>query len=105
MNILITGGCGFLGSTLANSCLDKKWSVVVVDNLSRFGSKPNLEWLKSRGLSKFYQTDVSDAEAIAEIVKKERPEAVFHLAGQVAMTTSIADPRRDFSTNTVGTFN
>lgn len=105
MKILITGGCGFLGSTLASSCLEKNWSVVVVDNLSRFGSKPNLEWLKSMGLTKFYQVDVSDADAIADLIRREQPEAVFHLAGQVAMTTSIADPRKDFSTNTIGTFN
>lgn len=105
MKILVTGGCGFLGSTLASSCLDKKWDVAVVDNLSRFGSKSNLEWLRSRGLNSFYQQDVSDANGIAEIVKTVKPEAVFHLAGQVAMTTSIEDPRKDFSTNTIGTFN
>lgn len=105
MKILITGGCGFLGSVLAKSCLEKHWDVTIVDNLSRHGSEKNREWLKEFGDFKFEKVDVSDAPAIEKVVEATQPEAVFHLAGQVAMTTSIENPRLDFSTNAMGTFN
>ncbi|MDO9556415.1 MAG: GDP-mannose 4,6-dehydratase [Coriobacteriia bacterium] len=104
---LITGGCGFIGSNLADALLGRGDEVVLVDNLSRIGSSENLAWLRSRyGESwRFADVDVCDADATAHIVAFERPGVVAHLAGQVAMTTSLADPRLDFETNARGTFN
>ena len=78
-----------------------------VDNLSRRGARENLAWLRSRhgGNWSFFETDVRDAAAIDRIVGDLQPEHLAHLAGQVAMTTSLADPRLDFETNACGTFN
>ncbi len=105
MKLLITGGCGFLGSNLAKTALDKGYELAVLDNLSRVGSRQNLEWLKTCGSFKFVEGDTRSQSMVEALVSEFRPEAVFHLAGQVAMTTSLADPRSDFDTNVVGGMN
>lgn len=105
MNILITGGCGFLGSNLAAEGLRRGDRVTVFDNLSRLGATDNLAWLRGLGPLAFVHGDVRDAHAVARTVATAAPAAVFHVAGQVAMTTSLADPRLDFETNALGTLN
>lgn len=105
MRLLITGGCGFLGSNLADDALRSGDTLSVVDDLSRFGSRENLAWLRGRGKFSFKRADVRSARPVADAVRSFRPDAVFHLAGQVAMTTSLKDPRRDFETNVLGGFN
>jgi len=106
MNILITGGCGFSGSNIARKILnDKKEKLFILDNLYREGSAKNLKWLKGHGRFTFLRGDVRFGNYIEKIIKKIKPDIIFHLAGQVAMTTSIADPRLDFEINTAGTFN
>jgi CDP-paratose 2-epimerase len=102
---LITGGCGFLGSNLAAALSARGDAIVVVDNLSRRGAESNLRWLREKGPITFELADVRDAARVQELVGAYRPEGILHLAGQVAMTTSIADPRLDFETNVGGTFN
>ncbi len=105
MKLLITGGCGFLGSNLAAHAIEKGLELVVFDNLYREGSLHNLIWLKDKGAFRFVHGDIRNQNDITRLVQDYRPEAVFHLAGQVAMTTSIANPRMDFETNVVGTHN
>lgn len=106
MKILITGGCGFLGTNLAERVLYQKSSeLFILDNLSRFGSKLNLEWLRKKGGFKFFESDVRYSDNIEEVIFDIKPDVIFHLAGQVAMTTSIDNPRTDFETNTIGTLN
>lgn len=105
MKLLITGGCGFLGSNLAASALHQGIELKILDNLSRFGSRENLAWLRSHGRFLFDQADIRDADAVARCVSTYLPDAVFHLAGQVAMTTSLASPRLDFEINALGTLN
>jgi len=110
MNILITGGCGFLGSNIAMSYLEKGASVCVVDALFRKGSSENLKWLsahpESNNLLTFYQLDIANENDLDAVFQKQAPfDYVCHLGGQVAMTTSLSDPRRDFLTNSKGTFN
>ena len=110
MRILITGGCGFLGSNLAQTCFENGNDVTVIDNLSRSGTDKNCEWLKTLAQEKkvkfnFVKSDTKDFSPISEIVKELKPIIIFHLAGQVAMTTSLENPRRDFDTNVVGGFN
>ena len=109
MKILITGGCGFLGSNIAASYLQSGDEVVVVDALFRKGSELNLEWLRSLDGAeklKFYQLDLAEADKLEAVFQKEAPfDYICHLGGQVAMTTSLSDPRRDMLTNVVGTFN
>jgi CDP-paratose 2-epimerase len=102
---LITGGCGFVGSNIAARLIEKGEKVTLLDNLSRFGSSHNLEWLQGLGSLDFIQCDTADAGALAKAVKGLRPDVVFHLAGQVAMTTSVKDPFSDFRTNVLGTMN
>ncbi len=105
MKVLVTGGCGFLGSNLARALLRRGDEVLIYDNLYRAGSEKNLEWLRSEGKFGYVQADVRDFARLDEAVKSFRPDAVFHFAGQVAMTSSIRDPRADFEINALGTFN
>lgn len=105
MRILITGGCGFLGSNLASDALRRGDTLAIVDDLSRLGSRENLAWLRGRGKFDFKRADTRSARPVLDAVRAFRPDAVFHLAGQVAMTTSLKDPRRDFETNVIGGFN
>lgn len=105
MKLLVTGGCGFVGSHLAADALARQDEVLVLDNLTRYGSDKNLEWLKSVGPVQFSSCDIRDSDALQKLVSDFRPDAIFHLAGQVAMTTSVTDPRLDFETNALGTLN
>lgn len=105
MKLLITGGCGFLGSNLAGHALNKGIELVIFDNLSRQGSVDNLQWLNKQGKFKFVHGDIRNANDVARIIKDVNPDSVFHVAGQVAMTTSIANPRMDFEINAMGTLN
>ena len=104
---LIFGGAGFVGSNLADTLLSSgEAQVHIYDNLSRVGALENLEWLKqSHGgrLLKLSVKDVRDAGAVARAVKEA--DEIYHLAAQVAVTTSLQDPRHDFEVNLLGTFN
>jgi len=105
MKILITGGCGFVGSNLALYTLKQGHELQIIDNLYRYGSGSNLQWLRSQGEFIFHKADVSEAAQIDPLIASFNPDAIFHLAGQVAMTTSIEKPMLDFRTNTLGTLN
>lgn len=105
MKYLITGGCGFLGSNIAAEVLARGDELVVYDNLSRVGGDKNLAWLKTLGEFRFVKANTADMETLSSTVKEYRPDVIYHLAGQVAMTTSIANPRLDFETNVLGSFN
>lgn len=103
MKILITGGCGFLGSNLSAYGIKEKYDITIFDNLSRIGSKQNLEWLKNLGKFQFIHGDTRNYNEIEKVIKETKYDAIFHLAGQVAMTISISEPYRDFQINTMGT--
>ena len=105
MRILITGGCGFLGSNLADYAAKGGHKVALFDSLRREGSVLNLQWLKSAGDFRFDHGDIRSSEEVESMVRDFKPQAIFHLAGQVAMTTSIASPRTDFEINVGGTIN
>ncbi|WP_419834075.1 NAD-dependent epimerase/dehydratase family protein [Endozoicomonas atrinae] len=105
MKLLITGGCGFLGSNLAEHTLANGMELYVFDSLYRNGSLLNLEWLRGKGKFEFIHGDIRNYNDVFRMVKRIKPDMVFHLAGQVAMTTSIADPRMDFEVNAMGTHN
>lgn len=105
MKYLVTGGCGFLGSNISSELLKRGHELVVFDSLYRFGSYQNLEWLKSNGDFEFIHGDIRNTNDVERTIKAHQPDVIYHLAGQVAMTTSIADPRMDFEVNAGGSFN
>ena len=103
---LVTGGAGFIGSNFVSRLLNRGENVKIFDNLSRAGSARNLEWLKQTyGADTFQliQGDVRDADAIQKAAVDA--DVIVHLAAQVAVTTSVVDPRNDFEINALGTFN
>jgi CDP-paratose 2-epimerase len=102
----IMGGAGFIGSNLAEYYLSRGSRVTILDNLSRPGSEANLAWLRSRHGSRLsmVRADIRHGEgAISEAIAGA--DVVFHLAGQVAVTTSVTDPLHDFQVNAFGTLN
>ncbi len=105
MKYLITGGCGFLGSNIASEILKQGDELVVFDSLYRFGSYQNKEWLETQGEFVFIHGDIRNTNDVEKTIKTHKPDVIYHLAGQVAMTTSIADPRMDFEVNVGGSFN
>ena len=105
MKFLITGGCGFLGTNISEALLKQNKKLIIFDNLSRIGSEQNLDWLKHRGEFRFINGDIRNQNDIEAAIIAEQPDVVIHLAGQVAMTTSIENPRKDFEINTLGSFN
>jgi len=106
MKVLITGGAGFIGCNAANRYLSRGHEVVILDNLSRPRTEHNLEWLRSRGTVRFVNLDIADTDAVEETFQQHRDvDFILHLAGQVAVTTSVRDPRGDFMANALGTFN
>jgi CDP-paratose 2-epimerase len=102
---LVTGGCGFVGSNVAARLLRNGGRPVLFDNLSREGAADNLRWLQAQGPCEFHRGDTRDFAELDRVIRQTQPAVIFHLAGQVAMTTSMNDPRRDFETNVVGSFN
>jgi CDP-paratose 2-epimerase len=105
MSYLITGGCGFVGSNIAAHLIGRGREVVVFDNLSRMGAALNLEWLGTLGRFEFVHGDIRNPFDVEATVRRCRPGAILHLAGQVAMTTSMESPRRDFEINVGGSIN
>ncbi len=105
MKYLITGGCGFIGSNLARHILSLSEGLIVFDNLSRLGATNNLKWLQSLGNFSFIHSDIRNSNDVEQAIIENKPDFVFHLAGQVAMTTSISNPRLDFEVNAMGSFN
>jgi nucleoside-diphosphate-sugar epimerase len=105
-NYLITGGAGFIGSNYVHRLLARGEHVAIYDNLSRAGASKNLAWLEETfGKNSFRLVvgDVVDAALLAEAAKNA--DVIVHLAGQVAVTTSVTHPRQDFEANALGTFN
>lgn len=102
MKYLITGGCGFVGSNLAAEILKLNEELFIMDNLFRYGSAQNLDWLKTQGKFKYYPADIRNFNDVETVIKEVKPDVIFHLAGQVAMTTSLANPRLDFEINVLG---
>ncbi|HEX8246133.1 MAG TPA: SDR family NAD(P)-dependent oxidoreductase [Longimicrobium sp.] len=103
-HVLITGGAGFVGCNLADALLRDGQKVIVADNFSREGVRMNAAWLKLRhgDRVRVETADVRDAARIRALVRESRQ--VFHLAAQVAVTTSLTDPATDLETNVLGTF-
>src|SRR5512138_811954 len=105
-NYLVTGGAGFIGSNFVHRLLERGESVTIYDNLSRAGAPKNVAWLEERfgkGSFRLVVGDVRNAELLADTAQDA--DVIAHLAGQVAVTTSVVNPRDDFEANALGTFN
>ncbi len=103
--ILITGGAGFVGSNLANHFLRRGHEVIVFDNFMRKGVEKNVKWLEENHKKRLniVKGDVRDFDALKNASKDV--DFIFHTAAQVAVTTSVNNPREDFDINASGTFN
>jgi len=99
MKALVTGGAGFIGSNLADELILRNHQVIVVDNLST-GKLSNV----SKD-AKFYKCDITNKEKLHEVFASEKPDVIFHLAAQINVRTSIADPVRDANVNVLGSIN
>ncbi len=103
--VVITGGAGFIGSNLAHRLLTEGERVLVFDNLSRPGAERNLRWLLDTH-GKHVQVEFADVRNPYALRRALRNASqVFHFAAQVAVTTSLANPRHDFDVNALGTLN
>jgi CDP-paratose 2-epimerase len=103
---LITGGAGFIGSNYVHRLLKRGEKVTIFDNFVRAGAPRNLAWLKKEFGENAFEVvvaDIRDADRIAEAAKGV--DVIVHLASQVAVTTSVTNPREDFEVNALGTFN
>lgn len=104
--ILITGGAGFIGINAAERFIKDGWQVIIFDNLSRQGTEKNIEYLTKNFLGKFelIKGDIrTDLDSLQEACDKS--QAIIHLAAQVAVTTSVENPKEDFEINAGGTLN
>jgi CDP-paratose 2-epimerase len=103
---LVTGGAGFIGSNYVDRLLKRGEKVTVYDNLSRSGSKINLRWLIEEHGENAFELIVGDTRDAGQLVVAARKaDVIVHLAAQVAVTTSVIQPREDFEINALGTFN
>ena len=104
--ITITGGAGFIGSNLAHRLLAQGHQLTIFDNMSRSGGAQNIAWLQREfGADAFrlIKGELVDFAAVQHAC--EGAQRIYHLAGQVAVTTSVTNPRADFESNALGTFN
>ena len=107
-HVFITGGAGFIGCNTADHFLRRGDAVTIYDNLTRKGGRSNLAWLHAEhGGDRLtvVEADIRDYDRLAATMTTAAPDVVLHLAGQVAVTTSVVEPREDFEINALGTFN
>ncbi len=105
-NFLVTGGAGFIGSNYVHRLIQRGERVIIYDNLSRAGAPRNIAWLEEtfgKDAFRLVVGDVRSADLFTESAKEA--DVIVHLAGQVAVTTSVTNPRDDFEANALGTFN
>jgi len=103
MRTVVTGGAGFIGSNLVDALVARGDEVTVLDNLTT-GRRENLEDALAKD-AKLVDADLRDDEAVRDLLEQASPEVVFHLAAQIDVRRSVADPAYDASVNIVGTIN
>ena len=103
---LVTGGAGFIGSNYVHRLIQRNERVTIFDNLSRAGAPRNVAWLEETFGKNGFRLIVGDVRSAADITEAAQDaDVIIHLAGQVAVTTSVTKPREDFEANALGTFN
>mgnify|MGYP001627037606 CR=1 FL=1 len=101
--IIVTGGCGFIGSEFVRQGVKRGYNIVVLDNLTYAGDIERIKEVKS--LLVFYKIDITDKDGINSIFQKERPDFVVHFAAESHVDRSILDPEPFLETNIKGTYN
>lgn len=109
-NILVVGGAGFVGSHVALRYLNSGYHVHIADSLTRNGARANYQMLTEHARASgstltFHHLDIRISRDVESVFRCSKAELIVHAAAQVAVTTSITDPRLDFEVNTLGTFN
>ena len=104
MKYLVTGGAGFIGCNTACRLMRMEQALSCLTTC-RKGTNENISWLRKSGKFKLIREDVRDAANMLKIIRIEKPDIVIHLASQVAVTTSVKEPREDFDINAGGTLN
>ena len=107
MKIFIIGGCGFIGFNVFSFLKNKNYNnITIIDNLSGQSSKKNYIKIKKEFKKvKFYNIDISQNKKIFDLIKKNKPDVILALHGQVAVTRSIKDPKLDYNNNFLSVFN
>ena len=103
MRALVTGGAGFIGSNLVDTLVEQGDEVTILDDLST-GKRENIEQALGNG-ARLVEVDIRDAEAVADAVAAVSPDVIFHLAAQIDVRKSVADPALDARINVEGTVN
>jgi UDP-glucose 4-epimerase len=103
MNSLVTGGAGFIGSNVVDGLVARGDTVTVVDDLST-GKQENLTQAEQQG-ARLRHLDIRDADAVSQAIGEAQPDVIFHLAAQIDVRKSVADPAFDARTNVEGTVN
>ena len=103
MRAVVTGGAGFIGSNLVDALVDRGDEVTVIDNLTT-GRRENLTGALERGV-RLVEADIRDGDAMRDVIGDAKPEVVFHLAAQIDVRRSVADPAVDAAINVLGTIN
>lgn len=106
MKALVTGGAGFIGTNVVKYFAQKYDKIIIFDNLSRKNTEKNLTFIQNNFKNvTFIKGDVRNWEEVKKVYEDNKFDVVFHLAAQVAVTTSVEDPRTDFEINALGAFN
>jgi UDP-glucose 4-epimerase len=103
MRAIVTGGAGFIGSNIVDALVERGEQVTVIDDLST-GKRENLDSALARG-ARLCVIDIRNAAELSGVIEHEKPETIFHLAAQIDVRRSIADPAWDASINVQGTIN
>jgi UDP-glucose 4-epimerase len=103
MRTLVTGGAGFIGSNLVDALLARGDEVTVVDDIST-GRRSNLDAALAQG-AELVELDIREREALTDLAAERKPETVFHLAAQIDVRRSVAEPAFDAAVNVGGTAN
>lgn len=105
MQAVVTGGAGFIGSHLARRWADAGHATLILDDLSRPGSRRRLDELAAASGISVELGDIRNADLVGRVIRAHRPEVIAHLAGQTAVTGSLSKPAADFAINAAGTVN